>query len=627
MSRPIEDYGLIGDMHTAALVSRGGSIDWLCFPRFDSAACFAALLGDEENGHWTIAPAAGGDATRRQYRGDTLILEHEWVTPEGTVRLIDFMPPRDELPDVVRIVEGVSGRVPMRSTLRIRFDYGHIVPWVTRHDGVLGAIAGPDALWFRSPVPTKGVDFSTVSEFTVVSGDRLAFSLTWNPSHWPPPRSPDPTRALRDTEKYWQKWISRNAFDRGSPYYEAVVRSLLVLKALTYRPTGGIVAAATTSLPEQIGGSRNWDYRYCWLRDATMTLHALLDAGYEEEAKAWREWLIRAVAGDPKDMQIMYGIDGRRRLLEYEVPWLAGYENSRPVRVGNAASEQFQLDVYGEVMDALDLARTAGLAPDEQAWSFQRVVMDFLEGHWRDPDNGIWEIRGDPQHFTHSKVMAWVAVDRVIRGVERWGLTGPVDRWKALRDEISRDVLEHGYNAELGYFTQVYGSRELDAALLLIPAYGFLPAKDERVLRTIEAIQRELVVDGLVRRYRTSNDTTGIDGLAGEEGVFLACTFWLADALCLAGRTAEAREIYERLLSLRNDLGLLSEEWDVARRRQVGNVPQAYSHIGIVNTACNLAGQTGPVHNRAQQYTVGAWRRLRSIPQVLSRVAANFGEW
>lgn len=620
MSRPIEDYGLIGDMQTAALVSVGGSIDWLCFPRFDSAACFAALLGDENNGHWTIAPVSGADATRRRYRGDTLILEHEWDTPEGSVRLIDFMPPRDEVPDVVRIVEGISGRVEMRSTLRIRFDYGHIIPWVTRHDGVLGAIAGPDALWIRSPVPTKGVDFSTVAEFSVSEGDRLAFSATWNPSHWPPPRTPDPFRALRDTEKYWQKWVAGNLCDPSSPYHEAVVRSLIVLKALTYRPTGGIVAAATTSLPEQLGGDRNWDYRYCWLRDATMTLHAMLDAGYEEEAKAWREWLVRAVAGDPKDMQIMYGIDGRRRLTEEELPWLAGYEGSRPVRIGNAASGQFQLDVYGEVMDALELARTAGLAPDEQTWSFQRVVMDFLEGHWRDPDNGIWEIRGDRQHFTHSKVMAWVAVDRAIRGVERWGLSGPVTKWKALRDEIRDDVLTHGYNAELGYFTQAYGSRELDAALLLIPAYGFLPATDERIIRTIEAIQRELVEDGFVRRYKTGGDTPSIDGLSGEEGTFLACTFWLADALCLAGRREEARDIYERLLDLRNDLGLLSEEWDVRRKRQVGNVPQAYSHIGIVNTANNLTGETGPAHNRAGEYVLSLRRRVRGLPQALSRL-------
>jgi GH15 family glucan-1,4-alpha-glucosidase len=598
VSRPIEDYALVGDLHTGALISRGGSVDWLCLPRFDSPACFAALLGDEENGHWTMSPQSGGDATARNYRGDTLVLESEWTTPDGVVRVVDFMPPRDDLPDLVRVVEGVSGRVPMRSTLRVRFDYGHIVPWVRRADGQLCAVAGPDALWLRSPVESRGVGMTTISEFTVAAGDRLGFSLTWHPSHERKPRAVDPLKALKGTEKFWTQWISRANVE--GPYRDAVIRSLITLKALTYSPTGGIAAAATTSLPEQLGGNRNWDYRYCWLRDATMTLHALLSSGYHAEAKAWREWLVRAVAGDPKDMQIMYGLDGARRLIEYELPWLGGYANSRPVRVGNAASEQVQLDVYGEVMDALELSRSAGLAVDEDAWSFQRVIMDYLEGHWRDPDNGIWEIRGDRQHFTHSKVMCWVAVDRAVRGVERWGLDGPLDKWKATREAIRADVLEHGYDADRGTFVQAYGSSQLDAALLLIPSVGFLPGDDPRVVGTVEAVRRELQHDGFVRRYLTQDDATSVDGLSGEEATFLVCTFWLADALCLAGRAQEARDIYERILALRNDVGLLSEEYDVSTKRLIGNLPQAYSHIGVVNTADNLAGAHGPAHRRAR---------------------------
>ncbi|HET9187182.1 MAG TPA: glycoside hydrolase family 15 protein [Acidothermaceae bacterium] len=598
MSRPIEDYALVGDLHTAALISRGGSVDWLCFPRFDSAACFAALLGAEDNGHWTIAPQSGGDASSRRYRDGTLVLESEWTTPDGAVRVVDFMPPRDDLPDLIRVVEGVSGRVPMRSTVRIRFDYGHIVPWVRQVEGELCAIAGPDALWLRSPVEARGVDKTTVSEFTVAAGDRVAFALTWSASHKPKPRAIDPLKALDQTTEFWRRWISTAKFD--GRYADAVSRSLITLKALTYRPTGGIAAAATTSLPEQLGGNRNWDYRYCWLRDATMTLHAMLSSGYHDEAKAWREWLVRAVAGDPKDMQIMYGLDGSRRLVEYELPWLAGYAGSQPVRVGNAASEQLQLDVYGEVMDALELSRAAGLSVDEDAWSFQQIIMDYLEGHWSDPDNGIWEIRGDRQHFTHSKVMCWVAVDRAIRGVEQWGLAGPIDRWKATRDAIRSDVLDHGFDADRNTFVQAYGSSNIDAALLLIPSVGFLPGDDPRVVGTIEAVQRELQHDGFIRRYLTQDDATSVDGLSGEEATFLVCTFWLADALCLAGRTDEAREIYERILALRNDVGLLSEEYDVSARRLIGNVPQAYSHIGVVNTANNLSGASGPAHHRAR---------------------------
>jgi GH15 family glucan-1,4-alpha-glucosidase len=598
VSRPIEDYGLIGDLHTAALVSRAGDVDWVCFPRFDSAACFAALLGDEENGHWTVAPQVGGDATSRRYRGESLVLEHEWVTPDGTVRVIDFMPPRDDLPDLVRIVEGVSGSVAMRSTLRMRLDYGHITPWVRHANGDLCATAGPDSLWLRSPIDMHGENMATVGDFTIKQGDRVGFSLTWCPSHESEPRPVDPEKALKNSEKYWKQWASRAQYE-GSDYRDAVVRSLVTLKALTYLPTGGIVAAATTSLPEQLGGERNWDYRYCWLRDATMTLHALVGSGYHDEAKAWREWLVRAVAGDPKDMQIMYGIDGSRRLIEYELPWLAGYENSKPVRVGNAASEQLQLDVYGEVMDSFEVARAAGLAVEQDAWSVQQLIMEYLEGHWRDPDNGLWEMRGDRQRFTHSKVMTWVAVDRAIRGVEEWHLDGPLDRWKALRSEIHADVLTHGFDNEQNSFVQSYGSHDLDAALLLVPAVGFLPGDDPRVIGTIEAIQKQLQVDGFVRRYLTA-EGTGDDGLSGEEATFIVCTFWLADALCLAGRHDEARQTFERILDLRNDLGLLSEEYDVGKHRLIGNVPQAYSHVGVVNTARNLSRQGGPAHSRSR---------------------------
>jgi GH15 family glucan-1,4-alpha-glucosidase len=485
----------------------------------------------------------------------------------------------------------------MRSTLRIRFDYGHIVPWVRRVDGERRAVAGPDALWFRGPIEAHGQDMATVSEFAVSKGDRLGFALTWNPSHHPRPRDVDPLKALRDTEKYWQGWASRATCDAGE-YTDAVMRSLVTLKALTYAPTGAIAAAATTSLPEQLGGARNWDYRYCWLRDATMTLHAMIGSGYHDEAKAWREWLVRAVAGDPADMQIMYGLDGARRLTEQELPWLTGYANSKPVRIGNAASEQLQLDVYGEVMDALEVARSSGLAVSRDAWEVQRVVMDYLEGHWRDPDNGLWEMRGDRQHFTHSKVMCWVAADRAIRGIEQWRLDGPLDQWRAMRDEIHGDVLAHGYDAERGAFVQAYGSKDLDAALLLVPAVGFLAGDDPRVVGTIDAVQRELVADGFVRRYLT-HEGTGADGLSGVEATFLVCTFWLADALCLAGRHDDAKQTYERILGLRNDLGLLAEEYDIENRRQIGNVPQAYSHIGVVNTAANLLGTRGPAHHRA----------------------------
>ncbi|MGI5324129.1 glycoside hydrolase family 15 protein [Actinomadura nitritigenes] len=583
----IEDYGLLGDLHTAALVGADGSIDWLCLPRFDSPACFAALLGDGSAGFWRLAPASGGRCARRRYRGDTLILETEWDTPDGTVRVIDTMPPRGEAADVVRVVEGVSGRVPMRTELRLRFDYGRIVPWVRHLDGRWEAVAGPDAAWLSTPVALEGREMSTVGEFAVSAGDRVPFVLTYKPSHEPRPREVDPEQALRDTEAFWAEWTSGFRYD--GRWDAAVRRSLITLKGLTYHPTGGIVAAATTSLPEQLGGPRNWDYRFCWLRDATFTLQALLGTGFVEEARAWREWLLRAVAGDPADLQIMYGIDGTRRLPEYTLDWLGGYEGASPVRVGNAASGQFQLDTWGTVLHGLHLARESGVGAVRSAWDVQKALLDFLEGHWDRPDNGLWEVRGDRRHFVHSKVLAWAGVDSAVRGVERHGLDGPAARWRALRDRIHADVCAHGYDADRGTFTQFYGSKGLDAALLLIPTTGFLPWGDPRVVGTVEAVERELYRDGFVLRYDPSADG-GVDGLPGSEGAFLACTFWFADALNGIGRRAEATELFERLLGLRNDLGLLSEEYDTAAGRQVGNTPQAYSHVGLVNTARHLSG-------------------------------------
>ncbi|WP_225961627.1 glycoside hydrolase family 15 protein [Actinomadura algeriensis] len=581
----IEDYGLLGDLETAALVGRDGSIDWLCLPRFDSPACFAALLGDEHAGFWRIAPAAGGLCTRRRYRGDSLILETEWETPEGTIRLIDAMPRRGEAADVVRVVEGVSGRVPVHMAMRLRFDYGRIVPWVRQRDGQLNAIAGPDAAWLKTPVKLEGRDETTYADFTVSAGERVPFVLTYRPSHEPRPHPVDPEQALADTEAFWDDWIED--FDYDGRWPEAVRRSLITLKALTYHPTGGIVAAATTSLPEQLGGPRNWDYRFCWLRDATFTLQALLGTGFVTEAKAWREWLLRAVAGDPADLQIMYGIDGTRRLPEFELDWLGGYEGAAPVRIGNAASGQFQLDVWGEVLEGLHLAREARIEADDTAWDVQRCLLDFLEGHWDDPDDSLWEVRGDPRHFVHSKVLAWAGVDRGVQAVERYGMDGPADRWKALRERIHRDVCENGYDAKRNTFTQFYGSDALDAATLLIPQVGFLPWGDPRVVGTVEAIERDLYRDGFVLRYDTS---AGVDGLPGHEGAFLACTFWFADALHGIGRRDDAVELFERLLDLRNDVGLLSEEYDTVAGRQVGNTPQAYSHVGLVNTARHLSG-------------------------------------
>ena len=595
MPAPIEDYALIGDTHTAGLVSREGSIDWLCLPRFDSPACFAALIGDEGNGRWLLAPAGPVRETRRRYQGDTLVLETEHHTDEGVVRVVDCMPPRQQDPDVARVVEGVRGRVPMRMELTIRFDYGSIVPWVRQVEGALHAIAGPDSVWLRTPVPVHGENLTTVAEFTIAEGERVPFMLTWHASHQRAPRRIDPVRAVDDSEAWWGEWASRIAYEGG--WQDAVIRSLLTLKALTYAPTGGIVAAPTTSLPEALGGVRNWDYRYCWLRDSTFTLYALMLAGLADEAKAWREWLLRAVAGQPKQMQILYGVAGERRISEQELPWLAGYQGSRPVRVGNAAVEQFQLDVYGEVMDTLHLGRRIGLESDDLAWDLQRALLEFLEDHWRDPDEGIWEIRGPRRQFTHSKVMAWVALDRAVKAVELAGLEGPVDRWRALRREIHEEVCRNGYDAEHDTFVQYYGGKQVDASLLLIPLVGFLPASDPRMKATVAAIQRELMVDGLVHRYHPEGSEK-VDGLPPGEGTFLACTFWLADNLALMGRHDEANAIFERLLTLRNDVGLLAEQYDPHDGRQLGNFPQAFSHVALVNTARNLSASPGPAWAR-----------------------------
>ncbi|MFI0540844.1 glycoside hydrolase family 15 protein [Streptomyces sp. WSLK1-3] len=585
----IEDYALIGDEQTAALVGRDGSVDWLCLPRFDSAACFARLLGDEENGHWRIAPTGADRCTRRAYRPGTLVLDTEWETDEGAVRVTDLMPQRDVAPDVVRVVEGLRGRVTVRSTLRLRFEYGSVVPWVRRSDGHRVAVAGPDSTWLRSepPVRTWGELFGTHSEFTVGPGEQVAFVLTWHPSHEPRPPLTDPFEALESSVADWQEWSARCRYD--GPHRDAVLRSLITLKALTYRPTGGIVAAATTSLPEEMGGVRNWDYRYCWLRDSTLTLAALVQCGYLEEAEAWRNWLLRAVAGDPADLQIMYGVAGERRLPEFELPWLSGFGGSQPVRIGNEAVKQLQLDVYGEVMDSLSLARRAGLPATPHMWSLQRVLLDFLRSSWRQPDEGIWEVRGGRRDFVHSKVMAWVAADRAVRTLEDLpDLTGDLEGWRALRDEVHREVCERGYDPGRNTFTQYYGSRELDASLLLIPRTGFLPPDDPRVVGTVDAIRAELDHDGLVRRY--SAEETSVDGLPGGEGAFLVCSFWLADALHMTGRTKEARDLFERLLGLANDVGLLSEEYDPVAGAQLGNFPQAFSHIGLVTTALTLFG-------------------------------------
>lgn len=586
----IEDYALVGDHQTAALVGMNGSVDWLCLPRFDSAASFAALLGDERNGHWRIAPEGADRCTRRSYRPGTLVLDTEWETDEGAVRVTDLMPQRHRAPDLVRIVEGVRGEVTVRSTLRLRFDYGSVVPWMRRVNGHRVAVAGPDSVWLRTDegVRTWGRDFTTYSEFTVAEGERVAFVLTWHPSHEPHPPFVDPYEALDTAVSDWRDWSARCTYD--GPHRDAVVRSLITLKALTYAPTGGIVAAPTTSLPEELGGVRNWDYRYCWLRDSTLTLNALLAAGYHEEAESWRDWLLRAVAGDPADLQIMYGLAGERRLPEFELDWLPGFGGSAPVRIGNAAVRQLQLDVYGEVIDSLALARRSGLPSKPHMWRVQVALMEFLRTAWRQPDEGLWEVRGPRRHFVHSKVMAWVAADRAVRQLELNPKLngGDLEGWRAMRDEVHREVCERGYDPERNTFTQFYGSRELDAAVLLLPRVGFLPPDDPRIVGTVDAVRDELGNNGFVRRYST--DGPVVDGLPGDEGVFLACSFWLADALHMIGRTKEARALFERLVGVTNDVGLLAEEYDPVADRQLGNFPQAFSHIGLVNTALALYG-------------------------------------
>jgi GH15 family glucan-1,4-alpha-glucosidase len=597
VSTPLEDYALIGDCETVALVSRAGSIDWLCWPRFDSGACFAALLGTPEHGRWLVEATDPKSRSTRRYRPGTLILETAIETPDGAATVIDFMPLRGANSDIVRLVRGDRGRVAMRTELVLRFDYGRTVPWVNRlPDGTFRAIAGPDMVVMHTPVDLRGEDLKTVATFDVTAGTTIPLVLTRGPSHLAPPDSIDAEASLVATDKYWTDWTSR--CQSQGEWAEAVERSLITLKALTYTPTGGIVAAATTSLPEQLGGTRNWDYRFCWLRDATLTLLALMNAGYYDEAQAWRDWLLRAAAGAPWQLQIMYGLAGEHRLTEFEIPWLPGYEHSTPVRVGNAAHEQLQLDVYGEVLDTLHQARRGGLQTRDFDWAFQRAVLQHLEQVWERPDQGMWEIRGDPRHFTYSKVMAWVALDRGIRAIEEAVLEGPLDRWRDVRRRIHDEVCACGFDRELGSFVQSYGSKELDASLLLLPTTGFLPPTDPRVRGTIEAIERRLFVDGFVLRYDTHSST---DGLPPGEGAFLACSFWLVDAMLLMGRNAEARELFERLLGLRNDVGLLAEEYDTRARRLVGNFPQAFSHIALVNSAHNLGRATKPAEQRASR--------------------------
>jgi GH15 family glucan-1,4-alpha-glucosidase len=602
MAGRIEDYAIIGDMQSAALISRDGSVDWLCVPRFDSPACMAALLGDEHNGSWRISPtAAEGPPSRRgqvsrRYEDSTLVLETQWRTAGGVVRVIDFMPPRhDGSPVLVRIVEGVEGAVEMECVWRLRFDYGKVVPWVRRINHAIVAIAGPDSVWLRTPVKLVGHDMAHEASFTVRAGERVPFVFSWTPSHLGQPEEVDAAEALATTRQFWVDWVGKCTYQ--GDYREAVLRSLITLKALTYAPTGGIVAAATTSLPEDIGGVRNWDYRYCWLRDATITLEALLRTGYTEEASQWREWLGRAIAGDPRDVQIMYGVAGERRLEEWQADWLSGYESSAPVRIGNAAVSQRQLDVYGEVIDAITLGRQAGLTFDSHTWSLVRALLRFLEKNWNQPDEGIWEVRGPRRHFVHSKVMAWVAFDRAVR-VAELGRPGAEQRWRAVRDQIHAEVCEQGYDAKRGTFTQYYGSTELDAAVLLIPEVGFLPPSDPRVVSTVETIQRELMSGGLVLRYTQPPaagpaSLTEVDGLTGGEGAFLACSFWLVNALHMIDRFDEAEKLFDRLLSLRNDLGLLAEEYDPRYSRQVGNFPQAFSHMPLIQSALNLGDHAG----------------------------------
>jgi len=597
MSAPIEDYALIGDCETAALIDKQGSIDWLCWPRFDSDACFASLLGDRTHGRWLLRPMDDKARSTRRYRGDTLILETHYETDDASVVVIDFMPPRGTNSDVVRLVVGKRGTMRMHTEIVVRFGYGAVVPWFTRiGEREWKAVAGPDMVVLRTPVKLHGENLHTVSDFDVREGETIPFVLTYAESHKHPPRHIDEQHALQDTEAFWKTWVDQCEYD--GPQRDAVVRSLITLRGLIYAPTGGIVAAATTSLPEQIGGPRNWDYRFCWIRDATLTLLSFMNAGYSKEASAWRDWLVRAVAGSPRQMQIMYGVAGERRLTEWEVDWLPGYEQSKPVRVGNLAHAQLQLDVFGEVMDALHQARQAGLSSDDSVWAVQCELLEHLTEVWREPDFGMWEVRSDPRHFTYSKVMCWVAFDRAIQSVERFKLSGPVDEWRQLRQEIHRNICENGFDSKRNTFTQSYGSRALDASLLLIPSVGFLPADDPRVRGTIEAIEQELVRDGFVLRYNTAHTD---DGLPGSEGAFIACSFWLADAYAMTGQLDKARALFERLLTIRNDLGLLAEEYHPGDKRLLGNFPQAFSHVALVDTAYNLARATKPAEQRSGQ--------------------------
>jgi GH15 family glucan-1,4-alpha-glucosidase len=599
MTQLIEDYALIGNNATAALVGRNGSIDWLSFPRFDSAACLAALLGSHENGHWTIEPKAERPAIQRRYRPGTLVLETEFSTPEGTVVVVDCMDRRGQYQDVLRLVRGVRGRVQMRMELVIRFEYGTVIPWVSRiSETTLSAVAGPDQITFSTPVPLRGEDLKTRAEFVIEAGHEIPFSLTWGHSFDSDPGLPDVANAVENVTRSWKKWSSN--YKQPGPWSEVVLRSLITLKALTHHKTGGIVAAATTSLPEEIGGSRNWDYRYCWLRDSTFTLYALMEAGFIDEAKAWRDWLLRAVAGSPDQMQIMYGVAGERRLTEFELPDLPGYEGSKPVRIGNAASEQLQLDVYGEVLDAFYQARRKGMSRLDVAWNLERSLVKHIERIWSKPDDGIWEVRGKRRHFVHSKVMAWVAVDRAVRTMQEFGEDGPLESWMRLRADIHDEVCRFGFSQELGSFVQYFGGKDLDASLLMLPLVGFLPAEDPRIQGTVAAIEKRLMNNGLVARYDTR---TAVDGVGGGEGVFLACSFWLVDNYVFQHRYDEARELFERLLTIRNDVGLLSEEYDPKERRQLGNFPQAFSHLALVNSAHNL-GEAKPAKQRANRKPV-----------------------
>jgi GH15 family glucan-1,4-alpha-glucosidase len=596
MASPIEDYAIIGDTQTAALVARNGSIDWLCAPRFDSGAVFASLLGTVDHGRWLVAPAGGIQRIERRYRGDTLVLETTFHTDDGVVRVVDCMPIRKRTVDLVRVVEGVSGRVPMHMDLRMRFDYGQNLPWVTDRDGRMHATAGPDCMVLSTPVETGGAGPSTVADFVVGPGDKVPFTLAWYPSHEPSPREYNGVNAVKRTETWWRNWSKQCTYQGEAR--DLVMRSLITLKALTYAPTGGIVAAPTTSLPEWIGSVRNWDYRFCWLRDSVLTLLALMSGGYNEEALAWRDWLLRAAAGEPSKLQIMYGIGGERRLDEFELPWLPGYEGSAPVRVGNAASDQFQLDVYGETLASLALMRgvaprVAGAAGDaDEAWKLEVAILDYLEGAWQHPDDGLWEMRGERQHFVHSKVMAWLGFESAILSAERFGLPGPIDRWKASRDAIHNQVVTEGFDPDLNSFVQAYGSKHLDAALLQIPATGFLPATDPRMVGTVAAIERELLQDGFVLRYRSES---GADGLPAGEGAFLPCSFWLVGNYVQQGRADDARMLFDKLTGIANDVGIFSEEYDPSAKRQLGNTPQAFTHLAFVRAAAMMSSGSDAV--------------------------------